>query len=268
MLSARPYHPTLFIKITIALHLLVLIITILMPKLWPWTFATLILNHLVVVAIGLWPRSQWLGNNWTQLPTSAAARNEVALTIDDGPDPEVTPKVLQILNHYNVKATFFCIGKIASQYPDLCRAIVSQGHAIENHSQHHHHNFSLQGIKGIRHEIESAQNTLTSITKQNPLFFRAPAGLRNPFLEPVLAKLGLTLASWTVRGFDTKVTDANYVKKKLLSKLHAGAILLMHDGNAAHTKQGVPIILEILPDILTSAKSLNLHFVTLRQAQL
>lgn len=265
MLSARPYQPTLFVKITIALHLLALIFTVMMPKLWPWTLAAIIINHLIMVGIGLWPRSQWLGTNWTRLPNSAVARNEVALTIDDGPDLEVTPKVLKILNHYNVKATFFCIGKNASQHPDLCREIINQGHAIENHSQHHHHYFSLLGIQGIRHEIESAQHTLTSITKQSPLFFRAPAGLRNPFLEPVLAQLGLTLASWTVRGFDTKVTDANHVKKKLLSKLHAGAILLMHDGNAAHTKQGTPIILEVLPDILESAKSLNLHFVTLRQ---
>jgi peptidoglycan-N-acetylglucosamine deacetylase len=267
MRNTRPYQPTPFIKMTIGLHFLALIITIMMPKLWPWTLGAVIINHLAITGIGLWPRSQWLGTNWTHLPDSAITRNEIALTIDDGPDPDVTPDVLKLLGAHHVKATFFCIGEKVALYPELCREIINQGHAIENHSQHHRHYFSLLGVQSLKHEIELAQNTITNITQQQPLFFRAPAGLRNPFLEPALAQLGLTLASWTVRGFDTKVTDANQIKKTLLNKLHAGAILLMHDGNAARTKQGVPIILEILPDILASAQLLNLHFVTLRQCQ-
>ncbi len=265
MHNARPYQPTLFIQITIGLHLLCAIITILLPQLWRWTLGAIIVNHLIITINGLWPRSRWLGSNWTQLPTSAIKKNQIALTIDDGPDPEVTPKVLAILDSHNVKATFFCIGKKAARHPDICREIIQRGHAIENHSQQHRHNFSLLGVKGLKREIEAAQYILTDITAKCPLFFRAPAGFRNPFLEPVLAQLGLTFVSWTTRGYDTKISNTNQVKSKLLTKLHAGSILLMHDGNAARTSQGIPIILEILPDILKSAKSLNLHFVTLRQ---
>ncbi|MFW5440719.1 MAG: polysaccharide deacetylase family protein, partial [Methylophilaceae bacterium] len=146
-----------------------------------------------------------------------------------------------------------------------CREIIHRGHAIENHSKQHRHKFSLLGMKGFKREIEAAQHTLTDITAQCPLFFRAPAGFRNPFLEPVLAQLGLTFVSWTARGYDTQTNNAGQVKNKLLAKLQAGSILLMHDGNAARTPQGVPVILEVLPDILKSAKSLKLHFVTLRQ---
>jgi peptidoglycan/xylan/chitin deacetylase (PgdA/CDA1 family) len=98
------------------------------------------------------------------------------------------------------------------------------------------------------------------------LFFRAPAGLRNLFLDPVLARLGLQLASWSARGFDTRNGDAESVKNKLLHNLRAGAILLLHDGNAARTPDGIPVILEVLPAVLDYAAAANLRFVTLRLA--
>ncbi|NOS95484.1 MAG: polysaccharide deacetylase family protein [Methylotenera sp.] len=270
MTELRPAHwqPTLLIKLSVMLHALVLISLIVAPDLWQWALAVLIGNHLVIATVGLWPRSNWLGPNWTQLPPAATRRNEIALTIDDGPDPEVTPQVLDILEHFHAKATFFCIGSKAAQYPDLCREIVRRGHAIENHSQQHRHYFSLLGIGGFTREVQAAQDTLFSITGVRPKFFRAPAGLRNPFLQPVLSGLGLRLVSWTVRGFDTWVKDAEKVKNKLLSGLSPGAILLLHDGNAARTDKSIPVILVVLPSLLDAAEKAGLHFVTLQEAAL
>lgn len=265
MHSAR-WQPTLLVRATIALHLLALVAVIAKPGQWRWALGAVVVNHLLMAAIGLWPRSHWLGPNWTRLPAAAMARNEVALTIDDGPDPIVTPQVLDLLDRYAVQATFFCIGEQAARYPDLCREIVRRGHAIENHSQHHRHHFSLMGPGAMTRETQAAQDTLTAITGQRPLFFRAPAGLRNPFLDPVLSRLGLQLASWSARGFDTRIGDAGRVKSKLLRGLRAGAILLLHDGNAARTSKGHPVILEVLPALLTSAAAAGLRFVTLRQA--
>ncbi len=226
----------------------------------------LIANHIAITALGLWPRSHLLGPNLTRLPAAATARDEIALTIDDGPDPLVTPLVLDILDNYSVKASFFCIADNAQRFPELCQEIIRRGHTIENHSQHHRHNFSLLGYSGIKQELQQAQDTITSITGQKPLFFRAPAGLRNIFLDPVLTELGLHLATWSVRGFDTRIGDTLQVKNKLLAGLYPGAIVLMHDGNAALTPQGNPVIIEVLPSLLASAKARNLHFVTLRQA--
>lgn len=260
------WQPTLLIKISVILHVLILIIFVVKPNLWQWTLALFIGNHLVIATVGLWPRSNWLGPNWTKLPIVAKRRNEVALTIDDGPEPSVTPQVLDILDSFNVKATFFCIGNKVAQHPELCREMIRRGHAIENHSQAHKHYFSLLGLAGFTKEIQAAQETIFSITGVRPKFFRAPAGLRNPFLEPVLNRLDLRLTSWTVRGFDTQVKDAEKVKNKLLGRLQAGAILLLHDGNAARTMAGVPVILAVLPSLLEAAKKENLHFVTLRQA--
>jgi len=263
----RNGRPTLLIRASILLHLLALIAVLISPQEWRWSLGAVLVNHLLLTLVGLWPRSHWLGPNWSRLPAAATARNEIALTIDDGPDPDVTPQVLAILAQHKVQATFFCVGNKAARYPDLCREIVRGGHAVENHTQHHHPAFALMGPRGFRRELQAAQNTLTAITGQPPLFFRAPAGIRNPLLEPVLARLGLRLASWSARGFDTRIRDVTRVKKSLLHGLRAGAILLMHDGNAARTPAGVPLIVAVLPAVLAAARAANLRFITLRQAR-
>jgi peptidoglycan/xylan/chitin deacetylase (PgdA/CDA1 family) len=260
------WQPTLLIHASIALHLLALIVVIAAPGQWHWALGAVLANHALLALVGLWPRSHWLGPNWTQLPAAATARNEIALTIDDGPNPSVTPRVLELLDRYAAQASFFCVGEKAARYPDLCREIVRRGHAVENHSQHHRHHFALMGYSGCMRELQAAQETLTTITGQRPLFFRAPAGLRNPFLDPVLARLGLRLASWSARGFDTRIGDVERVKMRLLRGLRAGAILLLHDGNAARTLAGIPVILDVLPAVLAAASAANLRFVTLREA--
>jgi peptidoglycan/xylan/chitin deacetylase (PgdA/CDA1 family) len=262
------WRPTPFIRVSLALHALGVLVLLLDFELWPWVVSVLVANHLAITLLGLLPRSHAIGSNWTQLPAAATARREIALTLDDGPDPEVTPRVLDLLDDYGIKATFFCIGRRAEQYPDLCREIVARGHAVENHSQQHRHHFSLLGPAGFEREIRAGQETLQRITGTAPMFFRAPAGLRNPFLDPVLAKLGLQLASWTVRGFDTRTRDAAKVKARLLRGLHPGAILLLHDGHAARTDAGEPVVLAVLPELIAAAQDAGLRFVTLRDATL
>ena len=260
------WRPTPFIIGSMVLHALCLAAFLLAPDLWPWLLAALVADHAVITLLGLWPRSRWLGANWTALPPASAARGEIALTIDDGPDPAVTPQVLDLLDRYGVKATFFCIGRQVERYPELCREIARRGHAVENHSQRHRHTFSLLGQAGYLREIEAAQRTLTRIAGSAPVFFRAPAGLRNPFLDPALARLGLRLASWSVRGFDTRSGDAQRVLRRLRRGLRPGAILLLHDGNAAQTRDGIPVIVSVLPALLEQAAARGLRFVTLREA--
>lgn len=260
------WKPSPLIRATVALHILAIIYVAFTPAQWRWALGALVANHVLLSLLGLWPRSHWLGPNWTRLPAAATARNEIALTIDDGPDPIVTPKVLDILDRYSARATFFCIGENAARYPDLCREIVRRGHTVENHSQHHSKYFAFMSPAGFTRELQFAQTTLTTITGQRPLFFRAPAGLRSPLLDPALTHLDLRLASWSARGFDTRIGNAKQVKKRLLSHLRAGVILLLHDGNAALTSEGVPVILDVIPSIMATATAANLRFVTLRHA--
>jgi peptidoglycan/xylan/chitin deacetylase (PgdA/CDA1 family) len=249
-----------------ALHVGAGVATLIRPRIWPWALGAVALNHVVLTAAGLWPKSQLLGPNWIRLPTKNVARGEVAITIDDGPDPMVTPRVLSQLGVYGARASFFCVGERVERYPELAQEIVRCGHTVENHSQRHRHTFSLLGPRGIEAEVAQAQHSIARVTGSSPCFFRAPAGLRNPFLEPVLCRLQLRLAAWTHRGFDTVNGNADAVFQRLVNSLHGGDILLLHDGNAARGRSGAPVILDVLPRLLETLRSRQLQPITLRAA--
>lgn len=259
------WKPSPFIATSAALHVGAAAAVLGRPQLWPWALGAVLADHLLLTAAGLWPRSRLLGPNWIRLPPRGAT-GAVAITIDDGPDAEVTPRVLDILDRYSARATFFCVGERVARHAGLARAMQLGGHAIENHSQHHRHSFSLLGPKRMTLEIAQAQECIATTVGVNPRFFRAPAGLRNPFLEPVLNGLGLRLASWTRRGYDTRSSNADAVFERLSNPLCAGDILLLHDGNAARSRGGGPVILEVLPRLLDALAERGLRPVTLRSA--
>ena len=252
----------MWLKISAAVHLAAAGAWLADHSLWPWCVAALVINHALVAAGGLLPRSRLLGPNWTRLPATADA---VALTIDDGPDPDVTPAVLDLLARHGVRATFFCIGERVARYPDLARRIAREGHEIGNHTEHHRHVFSLFGPAAMRREIAQAQGSISAVCQVMPRFFRAPAGLRNPFLQPCLVELDLQLASWTRRGYDTVNADVQKVLDRLTRNLAAGDILLLHDGCAARTVEGTPVILAVLPRLLPILARRRLGCVTLSE---
>jgi peptidoglycan-N-acetylglucosamine deacetylase len=259
-----PWPPV--VRASVGWHLLALAGALFIPGAAPWALAAVALNHVLITAAGLTPRSSLLGPNITRLPAASAARGEVAITIDDGPDPEVTPQVLDLLDAHGQRATFFCIAERVREHPALAREIVARGHSIQNHTARHRHNFSFLGPRGFHAEIERAQQLLQEVTGQRPVCFRAPAGLRNPFLAPVLHRMDLVLVSWTRRGFDTRERDAATVLARLAKDLSAGDILLLHDGNAARTAGGRPVVLEVLPLLLERLRADGLRAVTLPQA--
>ena len=256
----------LLVKASGAVHVGAAVAVIASPPAWPWALGAVALDHALVTATGLWPRSTWLGPNMRRLNAASAARNEISLTIDDGPDPAVTPAVLDLLDAADARATFFCIAAHAERYPQLCRQIVQRGHSVQNHSHRHSHTFSLMGTRALAQEISRAQQAIAQITGVLPRYFRAPAGLRNPFLDPVLFDQKLELVSWTRRGFDTMRTDPADVLARLTRQLAAGDILLLHDGNAARTAGDRPVVLDVLPALLKRFNDAGLRAVTLPEA--
>jgi peptidoglycan-N-acetylglucosamine deacetylase len=260
------WSPSPFLKASAALHAGAAVGALAAPSLWPWALGAVVANHALITTAGLLPRSTLLGPNLTHLPSASQARREIALTIDDGPDSEVTPAVLDILDAAQAKATFFCIGWRARQHPTLCREIVARGHRVENHGDAHSNAFSLFGPGRMRADIAAAQATLSDITGQAPVFFRPTAGLRNPFLDPVLAQLGLHLAAWTRRPYDTRDGRPQQVLERLTRNLGPGDILLMHDGHAALTPEGQPVVLATLPILLRTLREQALQPVTLQQS--
>ena len=256
----------LLLKASAACHLGAGTMVVAQPALWPWALGAVALDHALIAATGLWPRSTWLGSNMLRLPPESIARREVALTIDDGPDPAITPAVLDLLDAHRARATFFCIARHAEQHAPLCREIVRRGHSVQNHRFDHAHTFSLLGPTAIRRELARAQDALAQVTGQRPRFFRAPAGLRNPFLAPVLHALELQLVAWTRRGFDTVRREPAGVLARLTRDLGPGDILLLHDHNAALARSGQRVVLEVLPALLQRFNQDGLHTVTLPEA--
>jgi peptidoglycan-N-acetylglucosamine deacetylase len=260
------WSPAPLLYVSAAVHLGAAAAVLARPRAWPWALGAVMANHMALAGAGLWPRSQLLGPNWIRLPARSGTAKHVAITIDDGPDPEVTPQVLAQLDQFQAHATFFCVGESVLRHADLAQEIIRRGHTIENHSQRHRHNFSLMGPGGMSDEIARAQDSIFRVTGSRPEFFRAPAGLRNPFLDPILTRLKLRLVSWTRRGFDTVNGNAEVVYRRLVNPLRGGDILLLHDGNAACGHDGKPVILNVLPRLLDALRSRDLQPVTLRSA--
>lgn len=259
----RRWRPSPAIKLGIATHAAAGLGVLAAPAMWPLALGAMVASQSVLIGAGMLPRSSLLGPNFTRLPAEAATRGEFALTIDDGPYPEITPRVLDMLDAAGARASFFCIGEKAQRHPALTREIVTRGHAVENHSMHHLHHFAALGPAGMRREVEDGQRCLADITGREPGFFRPTAGLRSPFLEPILVSLGLHLASWTRRAFDTQRGNPQRALQRLATPLGGGDILLLHDDNAALTPAGVPLILAVLPRLLEVAAERQLQSVTL-----
>lgn len=255
-----------WVTASIGLHAVAAGTAALLPEALPWAVASVALNQVGITAAGLWPRSTLLGPNHTRLPAAAAGRRAIALTLDDGPDPAVTPRVLDVLDRHQVRASFFCIAQLAQRHAALTREIVARGHSVQNHSLRHRHDFALLGPRGMAAEIGQAQQVLADLTGVRPHCFRAPAGLRNPFLDPVLHRLDLQLVSWTRRGFDTVSADAPRVLARLTRRLAAGDILLLHDGHERRAGRGRPVVLDVLPRLLAHCREARLHAETLRDA--
>ncbi|HEX3098697.1 MAG TPA: polysaccharide deacetylase family protein [Usitatibacter sp.] len=260
------WRPAPLVAASIGLHGLAGLTALAAPESWAWAAGAVAANHGVLGMAGMWPRGSLLGPNMTHLPEASRRRGEIAITLDDGPDPEVTPRVLDLLEARGCRATFFCIAECVREHTALCREIARRGHAVENHSMAHRGTFPLLTLGGFRREIAGAQSAIAEATGTAPRFFRPPAGLRNPLLDPALHEAGLTLVTWTRRGFDTRERDAERVAARLLRGLAAGDILLLHDGHAARAPSGAPVVLEALPRVLDAAEAAGLHPVTLPRA--
>jgi peptidoglycan/xylan/chitin deacetylase (PgdA/CDA1 family) len=155
-------------------------------------------------------------------------KKAVALTFDDGPDPLVTPQVLQLLLKHQVKATFFVTGKKAAEHPELIKEILLHGHSIGNHSYIHDNLLMFRRIKTIANEIESAQNVLSDFGIV-PLAFRPPVGITGPRLRPALLNSGMYIVNFSCRACDGGNRWIKNISKKILKRARPGDIVVLHD---------------------------------------
>jgi peptidoglycan/xylan/chitin deacetylase (PgdA/CDA1 family) len=190
--------------------------------------APLFLSHVLLLYATLVPNCQWWGPVVRSFQTT---QPEVWLTIDDGPSPDHTIIILDLLDRFDARATFFVIGKRAEEYPHLITEILSRGHAIANHTYTHPRGmFWAAGPFSIAKEIDRCAEWLRSAPDRPARLFRSPVGMRNLFVHPELARRGLILIGWTVRGLDTVQRESNLVAERILRKTKPGAIILLHEG--------------------------------------
>lgn len=265
-LPARRWQPGALHWLTGVAHIGAAAAAVAQPAAWPWALGAIGANHAVNLAFGLSPATGVLGPVISTLPAASAARAEIALTFDDGPDGEITPRVLDLLDSAGARATFFCVGERARSAPVLVREMVARGHAVENHSFAHSLVFGFYGVGRLVRDISAAQDTLADITGTAPRFFRAPFGIRTPLTEPALAQLGLTCVAWNIRSFDSVDRNSARVVARITRKLAPGAIVLMHDGTQTRRRSEVPAVLAALPEVLRQIGCIGARCISLRSA--
>ncbi len=180
-------------------------------------------------------------------------RRAVALTFDDGPEPLYTPLLLDTLGRLGVRATFFLVGRRADQYPYLARAVASAGHEVGNHGYWH---TSLPGLSdsGVREELQRAQGAIEHSTGQRPAYLRPPGGRYDRRVVRAASQLGLVTVLWTDDPGDYTGLDPQHLKVRLLSRVYAGGILLLH--------QGTPNTLKVLPEVVAVLRRLGYEVTT------
>jgi peptidoglycan/xylan/chitin deacetylase (PgdA/CDA1 family) len=207
--------------------LIPILLLVLFPPWWPIAIGVMALSHALVLWPTLHANSQWLGPVITRFESSS---KEVWLTIDDGPTDD-TPALLDALDFRNVKATFFVKGSLCAEHPDLVRMMLTRGHTVANHSQTHPSGaFWCLPPLAIAQQIDECNAALTMITAETPRLFRAPVGMKNPFVHPILARRGMTLIGWSVRGFDSFGDDVERVVRRIVTRADNGSIIVMHQG--------------------------------------
>ena len=181
----------------------------------------------------------------------------VALTFDDGPC-ENTEVILDILDQHNVKATFFCTGKQSEKHPATLKRILKSGHTIGSHTYSHNTSFTFSGLRNVISEIQRGADVIGQITGRRPLLFRPPFGVTNPIIAKGVKASGVISVGWNIRSFDTMTDDPGKLLARVMSKLKAGSIILLHDKGEATS--------EALPLIINEIHNLNLKPVNLEQA--
>ncbi len=191
------------------------------------------------------------------LNRAATGEREIALTFDDGPDPDTTPRILEILEKNQVKATFFIIGHKAFNNKDLLNNIAESGHALGIHSWSHSPFFDFFGKRKMVRDLEMTSQLIRECTGQAVRLFRPPFGVTNPTVAYAASQLGLTVAGWSVRSLDTQAADPARLAARIRRRLHPGAVVLLHDDREVTVKA--------LQQIIDDAKAGGYRFFIMKE---
>ena len=225
------------------------------------------------------PRSQLFGRTICRTNSS----RKLAITFDDGPNPAITPKLLQLLDRYNAKATFFLIGRYVRECPELVRETIARGHTVGNHTETHPNLLWLTPTQ-VRIELRLCHDAISNAGGAAPKWFRPPFGMRNPWVIPAARELGCRTVMWTLIPGDWLEKPAEWLISRMQAITQnaqqglangpssfgdgngAGDILCLHDGTHRQMDGDRSRTLAALEHWLPRWRDLGLEFVTIGEA--
>ena len=188
------------------------------------------------------------------VPISRLATKDraVALTFDDGPNPDATPLVLDALALRGVKATFFMLGRHAERWPDLVKRVADEGHSIGNHG-YFHRKLHFKSPSYVRRDLELGTSAIERASRVRPSLFRAPHGFRSPWVTAIARSLGQRTVGWSLGVWDSDRPGVEAIAMRTVEGARPGSILLLHDGDGydpsgdrVQTARAVPLIVDRL----------------------
>lgn len=238
-----------------------------------WVFVALLPVLLAAVAISVYayfsPRSQVFGKVYSREPSAGTAALSAAdsgklisLSFDDGPNEPYTSQILDILKRYNVRATFFVLGKNVEYYPDVARRIVAEGHVVGNHTYNHRRDTAL--VEWQR-QLNLAQESITRVTGVKPRLFRPPFGQKTPWELEDIHSRGFVTVAWSISANDPHARSSDTIAQRIISKAHPGGIILLHDGMETRHGFDRSRTVAALPAIIETLQAQGYTFVTISE---
>ena len=214
-----------------------------------------------LAAHGTWYRNSWVfGAPLHRLP---GVDNVVSLTFDDGPNPQATPAILDVLRREGVPATFFILGRHAERWPALVRRVANEGHQLGNHG-YWHRKLHRRGPAYVRDDLTRGTAAITAASGGvMPRHFRAPHGFRSPWVTPIARTLGQRTVGWSLGVWDSARPGADEIARRSVAGMHAGSILLLHDGDGYDPEGDRRQTAEALPMIIDGLRTRGFRFATL-----
>ncbi len=214
-----------------------------------------------LAAHGTWHRNSWIfGRTITRLP---GADPVVCITFDDGPNPDATRAILDVLAREQVSATFFVLGRHAERWPDLVRRAADDGHQLGNHG-YWHRKLHRRGPGYVRDDLTRGTEAIVEASGGvRPRHFRAPHGFRSPWVTPIARSLGQRTVGWSLGVWDSTRPGAGEIARRAVDGMRRGSILLLHDGDGYDASGDRMQTAEALPLIIHGLRARGFRFTTL-----
>lgn len=189
-------------------------------------------------------------------------RKVVALTFDDGPNPQATPRILDTLGEKGVRATFFVLGSHAERWPELVRRISHEGHQLGNHG-YFHRKLQFKSPFYVSRDIRLGIRAIKRAGAPAPRYFRAPHGFRSPWTTPIASSYGERTVGWSLGVWDSDRPGVDEIVRRTLEGVSPGSIVLLHDGDGYNPNGDRMQTAAALPHIIDRLKDDGYEFRTL-----